>query len=232
MCGLTGWFSADPITPGDEPRLKAMLQAVAHRGPDGNGTRLCSHAALGHCRLAIIDLAGGVQPMTSADRRTSIVFNGEIYNYKELRERLISRGAMFVTESDTEVLLHLYRDEGRQGFARLRGMYAFALWDERKQTGLLVRDPLGIKPLFYAETGDRRVYFASEAKALVTPGLLTPSLDAASLHLLMNFRYLPGDRTLFHGIRQLAPGLAQLPDPDSDPDRADNGGVHNRHRRG
>lgn len=206
MCGLTGWFSADPITRGDEPRLKAMLQAVAHRGPDGSGTRLCSHAALGHCRLAIIDLAGGVQPMTSADRQTSIVFNGEIYNYKELRERLISRGVMFVTESDTEVLLHLYRDEGRQGFARLRGMYAFALWDEREKTGLLVRDPLGIKPLFYAETGQRQVYFASEAKALVTPGLLTPSLDPASLHLLMNFRYLPGDRTLFYGIRQLAPG--------------------------
>lgn len=183
-----------------------MLQAVAHRGPDGNGIQLCSHAALGHCRLAIIDLAGGIQPMTSADRQTNIVFNGEIYNYKELRERLISRGAVFVTESDTEVLLHLYRDEGRQGFARLRGMYAFALWDEKKQTGLLVRDPLGIKPLFYAETGQRRLYFASEAKALVTPGLLTPSLDPASLHLLMNFRYLPGDRTLFRGIRQLAPG--------------------------
>ncbi len=206
MCGLTGWFSSDSITAGDAPRLKTMLQAIAHRGPDGNGIQLHSHAALGHCRLAIIDIAGGEQPMTTSDQQLSIVFNGEIYNYRALRDRLISRGVVFATRSDTEVLLHLYREEGRQGFKRIRGMYAFALWDEKNQTGLLVRDPLGIKPLFYAQTSDSTVYFASEAKAMVVPGILPPALDPASLHLLMNFRYLPGDRTLFRGIRQLAPG--------------------------
>jgi len=206
MCGLTGWFSPVPVSPQGVPLLKSMLQAIAHRGPDGQGIQLCSHAALGHCRLAIIDLAGGAQPMSTADRKLSIVFNGEIYNYRELRERLIARGAVFSTQSDTEVLLHLYRDEGYQGFARLRGMYAFALWDEKKRTGLLVRDPLGIKPLFYAENSDGTIYFSSEAKSMLVPGVMPPMLEPGSLHLLMNFRYLPGNRTMFRGIHQLAPG--------------------------
>ncbi len=166
---------------------------------------LDKHVALGHRRLAIIDLEKGAQPLTTRDGRASIIFNGEIYNYRELRQLLVQAGEQFQTHSDTEVILRLYLREGWQGFARLRGMYAFAIWDKEAQRGMLVRDPCGIKPLYLSHTQGGELAFGSEAKAILAGGHRA-ELDPASLHLLMNFRYLPGDRSLFRDIHQLAPG--------------------------
>jgi len=206
MCGIAGWFSAAPVGVEASSRLTAMLQAIAHRGPDGSDAVLFPNAALGHVRLAIIDIAGGNQPMTALGRNLTISFNGEIYNYRDLRNELITRGFLFRTQSDTEVILNLFLADGAAGFARLRGMYAFALWDEERGEGVLVRDPCGIKPCFIHATPNGDLAFASEAKALLAwdPGLR--ELAPAALHLLMNFRYLPGDLTLFRRIRQLPPG--------------------------
>ncbi len=183
-----------------------MVASLQHRGPDGHGTWLAPHCALGHARLAIIDLGHGQQPMHSHDQAYSIVFNGEIYNYPLLRHQLTQQGHRFNTHSDTEVILELYRAHGWQGFNQLRGMFAFALWDHQAQQAYLVRDPLGIKPLFIDQTDTHSLAFASEAKALLQYRGQRPQLACDNLHLLLNFRYLPGDRTLFSGIRQLAPG--------------------------
>jgi len=181
-----------------------MIAAIRHRGPDGEGTYIAPYAALGHVRLAIIDLAGGAQPMR-ADGLT-VAFNGEIYNYRALRAELVSAGHQFRTQSDTEVILAIYRTYGWRGLSRLRGMYALALWDAQARTGYLARDPLGIKPLFIADMPGG-LLFGSEAKAILAHGSIRAALDPAALHLLLNFRYLPGERTLFRGIRQLAPGM-------------------------
>jgi asparagine synthase (glutamine-hydrolysing) len=205
MCGIAGWFSpASNIQAEAEPRLQAMLAAITHRGPDGNGIWLDRHAALAHARLAIIDLDSGKQPMASGDSKLHLVYNGEIYNYRALRAELAAAGYPFCTHSDTEVILALYRHHGWQGFSRLRGMYAFALWDTEAQVGLLVRDPIGIKPLFYRHAGGH-LAFASEAKGILAGGHRA-ELDTTALHLVMNFRYLPGEGSLFQGVGQLAPG--------------------------
>ena len=204
MCGIAGWFSDRAVSASQKERLRAMVRAIAHRGPDGQGVELVEHAALGHARLAVIDLQDGRQPMTDAQNLATIVFNGEIYNYRALADELASRGICFLTQSDTEVVLQLYLTEGPEGFSRLRGMYAFAIWDRRRQTGILARDPLGIKPLFLCDREGAQL-FGSEAKAILAAGA-PGQLDEAALHLLLNFRYLPGTRSLFRGIRQLAPG--------------------------
>jgi len=206
MCGITGWFSPEPIPSHELSTLERMLRSIKHRGPDDQGTILLPHACLGHVRLSIIDLDSGQQPMTSHDGRFTIIFNGEIYNYKALRQELLSLGHHFATHSDTEVILEIYRKYGRAGFSRLRGMFAFALWDKDNNSGLLVRDSLGIKPLFFHQTSNSSIIFASESKAILTKLQNTPEMDLQQLHLLMNFRYLPGEASLFRGIKQLAPG--------------------------
>ena len=204
MCGIAGFFGkTDPDI--SSRVVKAMLDSIAHRGPDGRGTAFFDTAALGHVRLAIIDLEGGIQPMTSRDKRFHVSFNGEIYNYKELRNKLIGKGCIFQTESDTEIIIHAYAVYGLESFDILRGMFAFALWDEKNEEGFLVRDRFGIKPLFYTETDDK-IYFASEIKALLGTLSHKPSLNLQSLHLLMNFRYVPGVKTLFNKIFHLEPG--------------------------
>lgn len=213
MCGITGWFSPAVVSQHESQRLKQMLQAISHRGPDGQGILTQDHAAFGHTRLAIIDIAGGGQPMCSQDGKVVITFNGEIYNYVEIRRRLIARGRQFKSQSDTEVILQLYQEEGWQGFVRLRGMYAFAIWDGNTKTGLLVRDPLGIKPLFLKHEDDGGISFGSEAKAILAGNGGQAMLDESSLHLLMNFRYLPGDSSLFRNISQLAPGQILVWEP-------------------
>ena len=214
MCGISGWLSQKPlasndsVTPADtnpQQILEQMNAAIRHRGPDGQGTFLSDHIALGHVRLAIIDLDSGQQPMNSQDRQVMISFNGEIYNYRELRQQLVAQGYSFRTHSDTEVILALYQTKGSDGFALLRGMYAFVIWDKPERRACLVRDPLGIKPLFIY--GDQhQLVFGSEAKAILAHPDCHAGLDTSSLHTLMNFRYLPGDRSLFSGIRQLSPG--------------------------
>jgi asparagine synthase (glutamine-hydrolysing) len=206
MCGIAGWFSTEIIPPQELPVLERMIRSINHRGPDEQGTKMLPNACLGHVRLSIIDLNAGQQPMSSHDERFTIIFNGEIYNYKQLRQELLNSGHHFATNSDTEVIMEIYRKYGQEGFSRLRGMYAFALWDNEDNAGLLARDPLGIKPLFYHTTSDSTLVFASEGKAILTKIHQTPKLDIPQLHLLMNFRYLPGNSSLFSGIQQLKPG--------------------------
>lgn len=206
MCGITGWYSVAPLKEDAEQTLHRMNRTLVHRGPDGDGFHIDDHIAFGHTRLAIIDLDSGHQPMWSANRQAVIVFNGEIYNYKELRKSLITQGYSFSTESDTEVILNLYLAHGLSAFSFLRGMYAVAIWDKQNRCGVLARDPIGIKPLFFAHLEGGGLVFASEVKAILESRLLPGVLCEQSLHLLMNFRYIPGDDSLFRDIRQLAPG--------------------------
>ena len=207
MCGVAGFFGAGHEN--DDVRLrrlKLMGNAIAHRGPDGEGFWLDASAALVHRRLAIIGLASGSQPMLSSNGRVVISFNGEIYNYKELRSRLLTAGYRFNTASDTEVILALYLSGGVKAFNQMRGMFAFALWDTQENTGYLVRDPMGIKPLFFRNSPGARLEFASEAKAILAGAESAGVLDEIALHKLMNFRYLPDQTSLFRGIAQIPPG--------------------------
>ncbi len=182
-----------------------MVSALAHRGPDGSDIYTSKHVGLAHTRLAIIDIEGGKQPMTSHDNQCVITFNGEIYNYRNLRNKLTARGCVFKTKSDTEVILHLYQQYGWEGFNSLRGMFAFSIWDKKRNIGLLVRDPIGIKPLFIKSMPDNSLVFGSEAKAILAYDP-TVEIDPSSMHLLLNFRYLPGEISMFKNINQVAPG--------------------------
>src|SRR6266508_2178255 len=202
MCGIAGTVGF-----GDGDLIRAMTDAVAHRGPDGQGFHVGEGICLGNRRLAILDIEDGQQPMTNEDGSVVVVYNGEIYNYPELRDRVLARGHRLATHCDTELLPHLYEDEGIGFASRLNGIFAFALYDRTRQKLFLVRDPLGVKPLVYA-VRDRRLAFGSEAKAILASGLVEAELDEASLHLTMNLRYIPGERTLFAGIRRLPPGTA------------------------
>lgn len=207
MCGIGGFYQF--TLAGDvEPRalLDAMTQALAHRGPDGHGCWLDDDGqiGLGQTRLAIIDLPTGQQPMWSADRRLVIVFNGEIYNYRELRQQLIARGQRFITDSDTEVLMAGYAEWGLEVLPRLRGMFAFAVWDTQARRLLLARDPTGIKPL-YVSVSDRGVVFASEIKSILLAGLPRRlNVKALADFLLLGFPLMPD--TAFEGIEELPPG--------------------------
>jgi len=205
MCGIGGWFSVPALLEDGAARLRDVNAILKHRGPDGDSILQLDHVGMAHRRLALIDLVSGDQPMWSADRRCVIVFNGEIFNYKELRALYEARGERFVTQSDTEVVIAAYRREGMAGLERLRGMFAFALWDTGSNRALLARDPLGIKPLFICER-DGALFFASEAKGALALSRVRPELDIHALHLLLNFRYVPGEASLFRGVRQLAPG--------------------------
>jgi asparagine synthase (glutamine-hydrolysing) len=200
MCGIAGTFGF-----GDSEMLKAMTDVIAHRGPDGEYFYHDGPAHLGSRRLAILDPEHGAQPMFNEAKSVVVVYNGEIYNYSELRLALLSKGHTLETNCDTELLPHLYEDEGIDFVRRLNGIFAFALWDRRLGKLFLVRDPLGVKPLLFATNGTR-LAFGSEAKAVLASGLIGAELDEVSLHLTMNVRYIPGDRTLFAGIRRIPPG--------------------------
>jgi asparagine synthase (glutamine-hydrolysing) len=197
MCGIAGTVGF-----GDAATLRAMTRTIVHRGPDGEGFYSADGVHLGNRRLSILDIEGGRQPMTNEDGSVVVVYNGEIYNYPALRDRLVAGGHRLRTHCDTEVIPHLYEDEGIAFAARLNGIFAFALWDLRLRKLFLVRDPLGVKPLVYA-TRDRRLAFGSEAKAVLASGLVSAELDEVSLHLSMNVRYVPGDRTFFRSIQRL-----------------------------
>jgi asparagine synthase (glutamine-hydrolysing) len=207
MCGIAGvvGYRADGRT--DEAELLALRDAQTHRGPDDAGLWLSEdgRVGLGHRRLSIIDLSpAGHQPMASADGRLRIVFNGEIYNFRELRRELEARGQRFRSSSDTEVVLLGYREWGLGVLERLRGMFAFALWDAAERALLLARDPLGIKPLYYADEG-ARLLFASEVQAL-RAALRGAELDAEGLARYLLWGSIPAPRTLYAGIRALPPG--------------------------
>jgi asparagine synthase (glutamine-hydrolysing) len=202
MCGITGGV------PGIDARvLQRMTAALAHRGPDGEGYFHApgpGGASLGHRRLAVIDLLGGREPMTSADGRWTIVFNGEIYNFRELRWELKSFGVAFRTKSDTEVLLEAWAHWGEQALERLRGMFAFAIWDARDHVLWLVRDRLGVKPLYYTSISGR-LLFGSEIKALLAHPDVPRRLRPSAVDDYLAYLYVPAPQTIFEGIEELPP---------------------------
>jgi asparagine synthase (glutamine-hydrolysing) len=200
MCGICG-----VLGPVSETDLLNMRDSMVHRGPDAAGAYLDNHVGLGIRRLSIIDLDTGNQPVCNEDRTVWVVFNGEIYNYCELRRLLEGKGHRFSTAGDTEVLVHLYEEYGEEGVHLLRGMFAYALWDVRRRRLLIARDRLGIKPLYYAETPGG-LAFASEAKALLMHPAVRAEADLESLDLYLTFQYVPGPATMFRGIRKLPPG--------------------------
>jgi asparagine synthase (glutamine-hydrolysing) len=212
MCGLFGWVAPEAKAR-DRALLTQLTGRLAHRGPDGSGFWLGNTAdqrfqiGFGHRRLSIIDLAGGVQPMSSADGSTTVVLNGEIYNYIELREELRRLGHHFTTQSDTEVLLEAWRAWGRDALPRPRGMFAFALWDAKAQQLILARDAFGKKPLFLAE-GAFGLVFGSEIDPLLAFPGVSRALEPDALRQYLLNRYVPAPLTFFRGIRKLLPGCA------------------------
>jgi asparagine synthase (glutamine-hydrolysing) len=213
MCGFVSFFAYRPDAPPiDRAALLRVSQAMAKRGPDGSGDWISAdrRAGLAHRRLAILDLSpSGAQPMQSADGRLAISYNGEIYNFRALRAELEARGVRFTSHSDTEVLLHLYRQEGVEMLKRLRGMYAFALWDAEKRSLLLARDPFGIKPLYVADDG-RTLKAASQVKALLADGGVDASPEPAGHAGFFLLGHVPEPFTLHRGIRALPPGSWML----------------------
>jgi asparagine synthase (glutamine-hydrolysing) len=205
MCGICGYFAKDSRTATDAVRLEDMLHAIRHRGPDDTGTYLDRNVALGQARLSIIDLAGGHQPIFNEDGTKCIILNGEIYNYLELRQQLVAKGHVFESRSDTEVILHLYEDEGEDCVNSIHGMFAFAIWDSQHRTLFLARDRLGKKPLYYKDTGSF-FGFASELKALMAAGFLDGCYDANSVGEFLALNYTIGPQTALADVRKLMPG--------------------------
>lgn len=207
MCGICGIVQTDGAEPIDRRAFEAMTDVLAHRGPDGRGFHFDDHAALGHRRLSIIDLAGGHQPMYNEDGALAIVFNGEIYNYLELRPELIRRGHRLRTSSDTEVILHLYEDLGPDCVQHLNGMFAFAIWNARDRSLFLARDRLGEKPLYY-RVDEARLTFASEVKAILQAPGTRPELNPEALDAYLAYGYVPEDLCIIEGVRKLPPGCS------------------------
>ena len=204
MCGIAGILNLDNDSPIERSSLERMIGMLRHRGPDGRGFFLRPQVGLAHSRLSIIDLEGGSQPICNEDRTLQVVFNGEIFNYKELRSDLELRGHHFTTHTDTEVIVHLFEEKGERCLEELNGQFAIALWDERKQRLFLARDRMGIRPLFYT-THAGRFYFASEVKAIFAADSSIPRvIDPEVLAEIFTF-WMPADRdTVFCGVRQLA----------------------------
>ena len=205
MCGIAGIAHRDPRRPVRAQSIREMCAALEPRGPDDEGLHVSGGVGLGMRRLSIIDLAGGQQPIFNEDRSMVIVFNGEIYNYRELRRDLATRGHQLRTQGDTETVLHLYEEEGARCVDRLRGMFAFAIWDGRKEALFLARDRFGVKPL-YVITGPWGIAFASELKALLAAGLSDRRLDWEALDAYFQLGYVPAPRTPFDDVKKLEPG--------------------------
>jgi asparagine synthase (glutamine-hydrolysing) len=211
MCGIAGImsFGAQPVL---ATEVRSMCGAISHRGPDDDGFYFGNEVALGMRRLAIIDLAAGMQPVHNEDATVWVVFNGEIYNYRALRRELVAHGHRFYTESDTEVIVHLYEERGALCVEAMRGMFAFAVWDERRQSLLLARDRLGVKPLYYAEVAGRLV-FASEIKSMLQLPEVEASLNWESVSHLFTFLSTPPRESILQGIHKLEPGHILLASP-------------------
>jgi len=206
MCGIVGIWDSRGRRHIDGEVLRRMNESQHHRGPDETGTHLAPGVALGHKRLSIIDLKTGQQPLFNEDHSVVIVFNGEIYNYRELIPELTALGHVFRTRSDTEVIVHAWEQWGEACVDRLRGMFAFALWDERQQTLFLARDRLGVKPLYYAQLPDGVWLFGSELKSLLTHGGLKRELDPQAVEEYFALGYVPEPRTIYTSAHKLPPG--------------------------
>lgn len=205
MCGICGKLNFNRQQPIEQGLIHRMMNMIQHRGPDGSGEFLSGPIGLGHRRLSIIDINTGVQPMSNEDETVWVVYNGEIYNFQELRAELEGKGHQFKSSSDTEVIVHLYEEFGDQCVTRLRGMFAFALWDKNRQRLLLARDRVGVKPLYYMNTGEALV-FGSEIKSLLVEPTIERNINLSALDRFLTYYYLPGNETLFEGISKLDPG--------------------------
>ncbi len=205
MCGICGQFNFIRHEPVNSDTIQRMTQTIVHRGPDDEGYFLSGSVGLGFRRLSIIDLAGGHQPMSDAEETVWVIFNGEIYNYKELQTELRSKGHQFRTNSDTEVIIHGYKEWGTEVFNRLNGMFGLAIWDVQEQRLILARDAMGIKLIYY-KIDNGRLAFGSEIRPVVAADEFKPAVDPTALNLFLRFRYTPSPLTIFQGIRKLPPG--------------------------
>jgi asparagine synthase (glutamine-hydrolysing) len=199
--------------PVDEAQIRRMSETLVHRGPDGSGVHIATHIGLGHRRLSIIDLETGKQPMSDPDGTVQVVFNGEIYNFLELKKVLEGKGHVFRTRSDTESIIHAYLEWGEDFVRRLRGMFAIGLWDARRNMLILVRDRIGEKPLYYL-LDDNRLAFASELKALLTLPDLERRIDPQALDAYLSFGYVPSPLSILQGVRKLPPATMAVCTPD------------------
>ena len=207
MCGINGIaFSPNSGRRINEQKLVAMRDILDHRGPDDGGIFVDGNIGLGHRRLSIVDVAHGAQPMFNGDRSCAIVYNGEVYNHADYRGELESKGYKFQNRSDTETILHLFEERGRDCVEYLRGMFAFAIWDKQKQELFIARDRFGVKPLYYVHTQDGSLYFASEIKALLKAGAVKPEINFNALPDQFANHGTSGDETLFQGVKRLLPG--------------------------
>lgn len=209
MCGIVGILNRDSQKAVDSHQLNRMIEVVSHRGPDDKGVFLSGPVGLGHKRLAVIDLVSGHQPMTDKERGVALVYNGEIYNYRELRQDLIKKGFVFKTNSDTEVLLYLSEFSSFDWLEKLNGMFAFAIWEESLKTLLLGRDRMGIKPLYYAKVKDAFL-FSSEIKALLSYPEVKREVNYERIPEYLAFRSICGNETMFKGIYEFPPGHVML----------------------
>lgn len=217
MCGIAGIFHCGTPKPVDPARVAAMADALAHRGPDGEGVWTAPGVGLGHRRLSIIDLAGSPQPMPSADGRAMLVFNGEVYNFRELRRELENLGAKFRTDGDSETILAAWQQWGTGCLSRLHGMFAFALYDLDRRTLFLARDRLGVKPLFSAMLSDGSLAFASELKGLLAHPLLRREVDPLAVEDYLAWGYVPDHRSILKGVEKLPAGHYRLLRHDAPP---------------
>ena len=205
MCGICGFIGNKESKEKKEAILRSMMDAMRHRGPDSDGIFVSDEAALGFCRLSIIDMEDGNQPMHNEDDNLTLVFNGEIYNFKELREELAAKGHKFTNHSDSEALLHGYESYSTDLVNKIRGMFAFAIWNEQEKSLFAARDFFGIKPFFYTIVEDCFV-FASEIKSLLRYPGFVKEVDEAVLEEYLTFQYSPLEKTFFKGVYRLMPG--------------------------
>src|SRR5438105_1731204 len=205
MCGICGQFNFARTEPVEPETIRRMTGTIVHRGPDDEGYFISGPIGLGFRRLSIIDLAGGHQPMSDAEETVWVIFNGEIYNYRELRPELRSKGHQFRTNSDTEVIIHGYKEWGAEVLNHLNGMFGLAIWDVKKQRLVVARDAMGIKLIYYRITSGQ-VTFGSEIRPILAAQDSKPEVDPVALNLFLRFRYTPSPLTVFQGIRKLPPG--------------------------
>src|SRR3954469_7615074 len=205
MCGIAGIVSSERLDEDAPAQARRRRDIITRRGPDEAGIHCDPHAALAHRRLSIVDLGTGQQPLSNEDGSVWIVFNGEIYNHKEIRRELEARGHHYRTKSDTESIVHAYEEWGEDCVQRFRGMFAFAIWDAPKRRLLLVRDRLGIKPLYWSRTHDV-LLFASEIKSILASGLVQAEANRDVMPEVLSTRYTAGEATLFRGVQKLLPG--------------------------
>src|SRR5881398_1762433 len=205
MCGITGQYNFERHEPVERETIVRIAHSIAHRGPDDEGFFIAGPVGLGFRRLSIIDLAGGHQPMSDVDETVWVIFNGEIYNYRELRAELQSKRHQFRTNSDTEVIIHGYEEWGTDVFNHLNGMFGVAIWDVQKERLILARDAMGIKLIYY-KIHNGTLTFGSEIRPILAAQNSRPDVDPIALNLFLRFRYTPSPLTIFEGVRKLAPG--------------------------